>query len=232
MVRAPRCSPRHVWRFPHTRGDGPLSTPTIWSPIRFSPHAWGWSAAHAGPGGIQAVFPTRVGMVRATTARRARPTSFPHTRGDGPHCVWVILGLEAFSPHAWGWSDALRHGCLPQHVFPTRVGMVRTGQSLGSRTASFPHTRGDGPPCRPLWSNLATFSPHAWGWSDWKSIAKRIKDVFPTRVGMVRGPPACKGASVSFPHTRGDGPASAEAKPRQPLFSPHAWGWSVENRGG
>ncbi len=179
-------------------------------------------------GCIDFVFPTRVGMVR-------RPS------------IATRLGCRAFSPHAWGWSDN------------------RVGPGDASELDRFPHTRGDGPdpvdamfsPHAWGWSELVrarrAFSPHAWGWSVTRRCSNS-KDVFPTRVGMVRhngswnvfptrvgmvreagisfphtrgdGPrcPCVTLASIGFPHTRGDGPFAGTLV--HP-FSPHAWGWSV-----
>ena len=57
-------------------------------------------------------------------------------------------------------------------------------------------------------------------------MAVVARDVFPTRVGMVRRngiPFACR---TSFPHTRGDGPKPGSVSLASIRFSPHAWGWS------
>src|SRR5271166_43935 len=69
---------------PHTRGDGPKCIPCEHSTRMFSPHAWGWSERRARRIERAEVLPTRVGMVRCSFAKSARPASSPHTRGDGP----------------------------------------------------------------------------------------------------------------------------------------------------
>ena len=67
----------------------------------FSPHAWGWSAVGRRLQESQAVFPTRVGMVRLTNPN----------------------GLAAmFSPPAWGWSGVRRLGCRIVWVSPPAWG--------------------------------------------------------------------------------------------------------------
>src|SRR5208282_985407 len=43
MVRIQQSPLRRRERFPHTRGDGPLSYACPGNTRRFSPHAWGWS---------------------------------------------------------------------------------------------------------------------------------------------------------------------------------------------
>ena len=49
---------------PHPRGDGPTTRCGIASESQFSPPAWGWSSALPNPLRLDAVLPTRVGMVR------------------------------------------------------------------------------------------------------------------------------------------------------------------------
>ena len=51
--------------FPHARGDGPIEGKGADASKTFSPRAWGWSVMHDTYIGKTAVFPTRVGMVRA-----------------------------------------------------------------------------------------------------------------------------------------------------------------------
>ncbi len=94
------------------------------------------------------------------------------------------------------------------------------------RFAGSPHTRGDGPRlvC-PVWAWFP-FSPHAWGWSDPPRCGISGCEVLPTRVGMVRFPANTVNLSAGSPHTRGDGPYSAEDIQGMLRFSPHAWGWS------
>ncbi len=53
--------------FPHARGDGPTPLPRIGDSPTFSPRAWGWTAGAGSRGGLAHVFPTRVGMDRAST---------------------------------------------------------------------------------------------------------------------------------------------------------------------
>src|SRR5438105_2668238 len=83
---------------------------------------------------------------------------------------------------------------------------------------SFPHARGDGPYYK-AWQTLTTaFSPRAWGWSAHTMNLMDLIAVFPTRVGMVRSEAAIRSIRFSFPHARGDGPASARGSPVIFLF--------------
>ena len=54
--------------------------------------------------------------------------------------------------------------------------------------------------------------------------------VFPTRVGVDRLRMSIATAIISFPHTRGGGPAIGVANPIEEKFSPHAWGWTTGKR--
>ena len=147
---------------PHTRGDGPGR--------RRASRIGGGSPHTRGDGPLtnnrQAgyVLPTRVGMVRIGRDN--------------------VLSI-AFSPHAWGWSAAIRLAQELGRVLPTRVGMVQWWSAL-TAPARFSHTRGDGP-TRP-------------------SRAIILNDVLPTRVGMVRSPTRQLTCCSGSPHTRGDGP--------------------------
>ena len=52
--------------------------------MKFSPPAWGWSEHDKNRSHDRYVLPTRVGMVRCLSLRRAETTRSPHPRGDGP----------------------------------------------------------------------------------------------------------------------------------------------------
>src|SRR5260221_636173 len=95
-------------------------------------------------------------------------------------------GWLRFSPHAWGWSEIFKEERRLSLVLPTRVGMVRRSVGAGAATGGSPHTRGDGPQLDVCHSLLMTFSPHAWGWSEFQHRPSIFLDVLPTRVGMVR----------------------------------------------
>jgi len=52
------------------------------------------------------------------------------------------------------------------------------------------------------------------------------ENVFPTHVGMDLICRIFRGSSVSFPHTRGDGPCTGLLYRVPEMFSPHTWGWT------
>ena len=217
-------------RSPHTRGDGPKTTPR--SPFYqvFSPHAWGWSADRQEHEERAEVLPTRVGMVRFGVSLAYLGTCSPHTRGDGPHSLDILPDNRLFSPHAWGWSARRSSDTDSKGVLPTRVGMVRKGAMPFLCCIGSPHTRGDGPTYHASGLSKLWFSPHAWGWSDGRDKSFDLEDVLPTRVGMVRSATSSHTSWGCSPHTRGDGPTHNTTKCHMPPFSPHAWGWSVTGR--
>ena len=216
----PRC-------FPHTRGDGPCLQRCNRFSNSFSPHAWGWTARGCLTRGGGCVFPTRVGMDRSHRTGSPRRSRFPHTRGDGPMGADKYDLWQAFSPHAWGWTELAGEIEENPFVFPTRVGMDRVGCPVSLYVTEFsPHAwgwtvrrnrRADGWPFSPhAWGwtehgdavgRLAGFSPHAWGWTVHGGTWSGGRHVFPTRVGMDRS----LAASVLTPVP----------------FSPHAWGWTA-----
>ena len=122
MVRRAWGNLARGWSFPHTRGDGPLSFGHSTFDVVFSPHAWGWSEKERRPRCVASVFPTRVGMVRPRGGADYYWHRFPHTRGDGPMKYNISDAGEAFSPHAWGWSDypQTRYQLHRRRIFPQR----------------------------------------------------------------------------------------------------------------
>ncbi len=70
-------------------------------------------------------------------------------------------------------------------VLPTHVGMVRAAAADRLPSISSPHTRGDGPEIRFGTVTVHEFSPHTWGWSDYKLLQRDPVAVLPTHVGMV-----------------------------------------------
>ena len=175
------------------------------------------------------VFPTRVGMVRFVAASASSRIGFPHPRGDGPNFSCSFCVRSEFSPPAWGWSAMPTGKVFMRQVFPTRVGMVRIRVGINRTDGRFPHPRGDGPPESPSASRKSRFSPPAWGWSAGQSSSDQLPDVFPTRVGMVRGAAAGRRARQGFPHPRGDGPYTTNTLTGNVKFSPPAWGWSASS---
>src|SRR5258707_5474897 len=69
------------------------------------------------------------------------------------------------------------------------------------------------------------FSPHAWGWSGGLFTLRRVWEVLPTRVRMVRDWRWSLHLRYCSPHTRGDGPPQYHCAVERCGFSPHAWGW-------
>ena len=222
-----RASPCRPWVFPTRVG---MFRPSPCPPTRrawFSPHAWGCSVevaprAHAGN-----VFPTRVGMFRTRTRVRSAGWCFPHTRGDVPICLALVMRGLPFSPHAWGCSGDDEPGGEARGVFPTRVGMFRVRRMISSSWCCFPHTRGDVPPAERVFARQERFSPHAWGCSAAREEAADPDRVFPTRVGMFRAARRIRERNDRFPHTRGDVPWASDTLQTAATFSPHAWGCSV-----
>ena len=115
------------------------------------------------------------------------PSGVPHTRGDGPDRPAGRIGL---------WV-----------VFPTHVGMDRSGRS---------------PPrfVRPC-------SPHTWGWTGNGGHDQLPPRVFPTHVGMDREDQLVGLLAECVPHTRGDGPTTHSPSGPTGACSPHTWGWTV-----
>ncbi len=131
---------------------------------------------------------------------------FPRTRGDGPDTERLADIKYKFPPHPRGWTPTSVPRRRPQAVSPAPAGMDPSGRWEVHRQASFPRTRGDGPPL-PLWEAECTqFPPHPRGWTP-PAVGGAVQVlVSPAPAGM--DPPDCPPSTLArcFPRTRGDGP--------------------------
>ncbi len=96
---------------------------------------------------------------------------------------------------------------MAPRVSPAHAGMVPTKGESDESVKSFPRTRGDGPIVRWIRNLDAEFPPHTRGWSLHGAIRPRNQCVSPAHAGMVPKCAAETGGALSFPRTRGDGPA-------------------------
>ena len=171
-------------------------------------------------------------MVRGECTVEAVRECIPHPRGDGPATRPRRYPQAQYSPPAWGWSVGWVALVRAGRVFPTRVGMVRSGMSCMPRCWGIPHPRGDGPVPRSSGESIRWYSPPAWGWSAESRNPNMPVAVFPTRVGMVRGSRQGCAAVPRIPHPRGDGPRAKAVGTINQTYSPPAWGWSVRHQPG
>ena len=102
MDRYERARVIHRERFPHPRGDGPLTCGDPPIELRFSPPTWGWTDAKRIRVLECNVFPTHVGMDHGLSRLRSGRRCFPHPRGDGPSLIGEVTESLAFSPPTWG----------------------------------------------------------------------------------------------------------------------------------
>ena len=196
----------------------------------YSPPAWGWSDRPLRGGNSLRVFPTRVGMVRYRGGCCNQRGRIPHPRGDGPVRPYGPTQAQMYSPPAWGWSAGQWRGRVCEHVFPTRVGMVRVLVEGPIHLRRIPHPRGDGPSRACGRSCPWAYSPPAWGWSARQKRDLQHSQVFPTRVGMVRIIVGDTALWRRIPHPRGDGPPARYSNGSATAYSPPAWGWSGPQR--
>ncbi len=197
---------------PRTRGDGPWWHPDDPSWPFCSPHPRGWSHDRHRLGRVLLLLPAPAGMVPRRSPGRARRSTAPRTRGDGPETNRSAYDAQICSPHPRGWSQ--RRALRPDEelLLPAPAGMVpkRSERQLGSTTA--PRTRGDGPAPPNTSSPADGCSPHPRGWSRAAQLASEREGLLPAPAGMVpstwtAGPPV----STCSPHPRGWSPVTLEA---------------------
>ncbi len=202
--RYPECHPG----IPHVRGGGPPTVAPIWKCSPYSPRAWGWTAvANRGAGGAL-VFPTCVGVDRSIRRVPVLISGIPHVRGGGPIYARERVTRTGYSPRAWGWTDNNGFSREPGGVFPTCVGVDRTGKRTNKRGFGIPHVRGGGPKTVHLLIWLGLYSPRAWGWTEPVPLWQLSILVFPTCVGVDRRFRYHLCNPDGIPHVRGGGPSS------------------------
>ena len=213
--------------FPHVCGDVPGAILAEARAEGFSPRMWGCSLAHLLLVGIGLVFPTYVGMFRSFRVFNLRSVSFPHVCGDVPRCGTLSPVVCPFSPRMGGCSVlSLVLICL-LWVFPTYVGMFRNVVKHFLSWLRFPHVCGDVPTGDRASQSSLGFSPRMWGCSGRWRRGTPPRRVFPTYVGMFRGPRRKSMCRASFPHVCGDVPCIWRQCQSSPRFSPRMWGCSV-----
>ena len=115
-------------------------------------------------------------------------------------------------------------------MFPTPVGMDRTGRCAWLGPFGVPHARGDGPSELARGGERVVCSPRPWGWTGRKPLLGLFRPVFPTPVGMDRPVDPNEARRFGVPHARGDGPPVDDARANACLCSPRPWGWTAVTR--
>ena len=169
---------------PHARGGVSVVFVQSLIDVRSSPRPWG--CFHLLMGGVQlrVVFPTPVGVFLLLRRLLRLIWSLPHARGGVSTARSETRISSQSSPRPWGCFRVLhasRRGCA---VFPTPVGVFPRQFSAPSRKKSLPHARGGvsaspTPPPRLPWS-----SPRPWGCFPPMPLARSMRRVFPTPVGV------------------------------------------------
>ena len=199
-----------AFRFPRTRGDGPVTVmPSSAGPVSparagmdrgrrapsmrtwFPPHARGWTGLLLDVHQHAHVSPARAGMDRIPAVTSSEATTFP--------------------PHARGWTVDFGHPRGGLAVSPARAGMDRRSRLHPTRRRSFPRTRGDGPDLAVARRAAIVFPPHARGWTLGPSGDPTDGRVSPARAGMDPYRGAVPQNRTRFPRTRGDGPRHLRA---------------------
>ena len=128
----------------------------------------------------------------------------PHTRGEDPLALVVILLSMETPPHAWGRRDLNEHNIKAFGNTPTRVGKTHQQGISENDQEKHPHTRGEDTTA--MRKNLATREtpPHAWGRQHAIIQSIPYHRNTPTRVGKTIDNPISIIEHWKHPHTRGE----------------------------
>ncbi len=227
MDRSSARSSTSSFRFPRTRGDGPVKCRSLSRMAALPPHTRGWTQAQHGDQHLGRASPAHAGMDPAVTDRLGWANGFPRTRGDGPESFALASESAWLPPHTRGWTlDDLRPESLGP-ASPAHAGMDRwtlTGHPISRR---FPRTRGDGPHRAAVLASSAMLPPHTRGWTSWRRADHRGQSASPAHAGMDPTPRSTRAWWRRFPRTRGDGPQDPGGKGGGTMLPPHTRGWTV-----
>ena len=87
---------------------------------------WGWAEVWRNGDFLSAGFPTHVGVFLAVFFSFFVLWRFPHACGGVP-LAKKIFDMAPFSPRMWGCSGKNEITCHVARVFPTHVGVLRSG---------------------------------------------------------------------------------------------------------
>ena len=192
--------------FPRMRGDGPFAFRPVACDVPFPPHARGWTCVNNLTAAIQPVSPACAGMDLSPTPEPTDGSGFPRMRGDGPYTQFDRLPGPGFPPHARGWTEGQPNRHAPLDVSPACAGMDRSLARQRDTDSRFPRMRGDGPHYPEGPRAVASFPPHARGWTRFSLGHVRGCHVSPACAGMDRRENQARRRIGRFPRMRGDGP--------------------------
>ena len=204
-----------LWRFPRTRGDGPLERTSDDPADLFPPHSRGWTRHSATTTGATTVSPALAGMDPASSWRTTPIGGFPRTRGDGPDADLALADVRQFPPHSRGWTRDRRHRLHAVHVSPALAGMDPARSPASFTGDCFPRTRGDGPQVAVQVRAQEPFPPHSRGWTSATDHSPVAGSVSPAHAGTTQ-------SRMSPDTNRGAGPKKSGQRRLIPTRSePH-----------
>ena len=211
-------------RLPHARGGVSVELFSSESRRLSSPRPWGCFFCRQLRAKAVPVFPTPVGVFQKRLKNIDKTKGLPHARGGVSQDSRFLLSFRLSSPRPWGCFHGSRWGELPQLVFPTPVGVFRTGRDRLDSFCRLPHARGgvSGRTKRPA-KNFAS-SPRPWGCFPGYKIASHRPAVFPTPVGVFPFASARRFTAPGLPHARGGVSTGRDRLDSFCPSSPRPWG--------
>ena len=229
---------RRRLRRPHTRGGGPSRASSSARAVSVVPTRVGVDRTRTRPQSVtRCVVPTRVGVDRSDASSATARRCVVPTRVGVDRCSRSCHDRACGRPHMRGGGPrTYRSDSAARGVVPTCVGVDRARRSCRASgcQASSPHAWGWTAVCSGPGDASATSSPHAWGWTVQRTISASSdgRDVVPTCVGVDRrsSPTARRHPSV-VPTCVGVDRQGVRLRPGVvPTSSPHAWGWTANDR--
>ena len=223
---------RRLEALPHARGGVSAQKAVRVRVARSSPRPWGCFLSGRPFRQLAGLFPTPVGVFPIALILGVSSVSLPHARG-GVSARKTIRSIRyGSSPRPWGCFCLIYTISDTLQLFPTPVGVFLGETVYEFVQASLPHARGGVSGFDLPFVYRRASSPRPWGCFCQQILDVRVKELFPTPVGVF--PQFYNWARLCepLPHARGgvsgcysSGTASSRSSPR-----PGGCFWHIKRR--
>ena len=173
---------------PYACGDCATITGPRAAPRRCSLRMWGLRASVGGLTLVAGMFPTHVGIARTGSLRGVRRTYVPYACGDCADSVGGRAPEPECSLRMWGLRMDMRYRTQAVPMFPTHVGIARARVAGRYGARDVPYACGDCAAAAEVTLGTTGCSLRMWGLREHGARRTLHQGMFPTHVGIARGP--------------------------------------------
>ena len=189
---------------PYACGDCALTSHRASRVSKCSLRMWGLRDRVRAGQQFRNMFPTHVGIARASSAARSASRNVPYACGD---CAYLPTGLHPetqCSLRMWGLRGRVRRQPPDVRMFPTHVGIARAAGYLQEPASDVPYACGDCAGKHVLNDVRVVCSLRMWGLRGVGGTRQTGGMMFPTHVGIARTYWMTSASSSDVPYACGD----------------------------